>query len=137
MPADNALCVDPGFAVSFPQDGAFSGTGLIARVSNDTFNLARVGTYQVLFQVNVEEGGQLVLGLDSGSGVQELDYTVVGGGFGETAQLVGVALVTTTVENSLLSVRNPSQQEGGCLNITPYAGGSNPVSAHLVITRIK
>jgi hypothetical protein len=44
-----------------------------------------------------------------------------------------MSLVTTTTVNSILSVRNPAANFLA-LTITPLAGGSNPVSAHLVIT---
>jgi hypothetical protein len=38
------------------------------------------------------------------------------------------------VPNSVISVENPSG-EAAALTITPVAGGTNPVSAHLTITR--
>jgi hypothetical protein len=96
--------------------------------------LTAIGVYQVLFQVSVDEAGQLVLTLDSGAGAIELDYTVVGRATG-TSQIVGLALVRTSVINSILTVRNPAS-ETTALTITPSAGGTEPVSAHLVITRI-
>jgi len=135
MPEDNSSSIGPGFAVQFPQDGPAHDDD-IARVSNDTFNLEHEGTYLVMFQVSVDESGQLVVALDSGAGVQELDYTVVGRD-AENSQIVGMALVRTTERNSLLSVRNPSDNNGS-LTITPFAGSDNenPVSAHLVITRL-
>lgn len=134
MPPDNAATVGAGTDVEFPQDGPSSGVG-IARTGADTFNLAAIGTYQVLFQVSVTEAGQLVLTLDSGGGANELAYTVVGRATG-TSQIVGMALVTTTVINSILTVRNPAG-EAAALTITPLAGGVDPVSAHLVIMRIQ
>lgn len=135
MPPDNAATVAAGTDVDFPNDGPSSGTGLIARTGADTFNLAEIGVYQVMFQVSVTEAGQLVLTLDSGGGAIELAYTVVGRATG-TSQIVGMALVETTVINSILTVRNPAG-ESTALTITPLAGGTLPVSAHLVITRIR
>ena len=44
--------------------------------------------------------------------------------------------VTTTVVNSILTVRNPAGN-AAALTITPVAGGTRPVSARLVITRIQ
>lgn len=73
MPPDNATTVAPGTNVSFPQDGPTSGGG-ISRINSNTFNLASIGTYHVLFQISVTEPGQLILTLN---GV-DLDYTVVG-----------------------------------------------------------
>ncbi|MEO6748468.1 MAG: collagen-like protein [Casimicrobiaceae bacterium] len=132
MPPDNAATVAVGTDVSFPDDGESSGT--IQRVSANQFNLPAVGVYQVMFQVSVTEAGQLVLALDSGAGAVELASTVVGRATG-TNQLTGMALVRTTVINSLLSVRNPAG-ENTALSITPLAGGTSFVSAHLIITRL-
>ncbi len=130
MPLDNLEPVDPGADVSFPQDGPNSGTG-ITRISDDSFNLAEVGTYQVLFFASTDESGQLVLTLNG----EALDYTVVGRATG-TSQIVGMSLVTTTAADSVLTVRNPEDNVSP-LNLTPLAGGTRPVSAHLIITQIQ
>lgn len=130
MPPDNAATITPGTDVSFPQDGPNSGSG-IARSGPDSFNLAEIGTYQVLFQVSVTEAGQLILTLNG----EDLAYTVVGRATG-TSQIVGMAIVETTVINSILTVRNPAGN-AAALTITPLAGGTRPVSAHLVITQIQ
>lgn len=135
MPSDNAATVAVGGNVDFPQDGPSSGTGLIARIGVDTFNLANIGCYQVLFQVSISEAGQLVITLDSGSGAIELPYTVVGRATG-SSQIVGMALVQTSVVNSILTISNPSSNSTA-LTITPIAGGTEAVSAHLIITRIQ
>lgn len=134
MPPDNTATVAVGGDVDFPRDGPFSGAG-IARTGADTFNLSAIGSYQVLFQVSVTEAGQLVLTLNSGAGAVELAYTVVGRATG-TSQIVGMALVQTSVINSILTVRNPAS-ESTALTITPLAGGTESVSAHLVITRLR
>ena len=130
MPPDNAATVAPGTDVSFPQDGPNSGTG-IARSGPDSFNLAQIGTYQVLFQVSVTEAGQLILTLNGA----DLAYTVAGRAAG-TTQIVGMAIVETTVTDSVLTVRNP-EGTAAALTITPLAGGTRPVSAHLVITQLQ
>lgn len=134
MPPDNAATVAAGGDVDFPQDGPF-GTGVIVRTGADTFLLPDIGVYQVFFQVSVSEAGQLVLTLDSGAGAIELAYTVVGRATG-TSQIIGMALVQTSAANSILTVRNPAS-ESTALTITPLAGGTESVSAHLVIIRIK
>jgi hypothetical protein len=130
MPPDNAATVAPGTDVSFPQDGPTSGGGL-TRIGPSSFNLANIGTYQVMFLVSVTEAGQLILTLNGA----DLAYTVVGRATG-TSQITGTALVTTTVINSTLTVRNPAGNSTA-LTITPLAGGTRPVSAHLVVTRIQ
>ncbi|MFB5265671.1 collagen-like protein, partial [Paenibacillus enshidis] len=129
MPPDNAATVAPGTDVSFPQDGPTSGT-TITRIGPSSFNLAAIGTYQVLSQVSVTEPGQLILTLNGA----DLAYTVVGRATG-TSQIVEMALVQTTVINSILTVRNPAGNSTA-LTITPLAGGTRPVSAHLVITQL-
>lgn len=129
MPPDNAATVAPGTDVSFPQDGPSSGSD-ISRTGPDSFNLAQIGTYQILFEVSVDEAGQLILTLNG----EDLAYTVVGRATG-ASQIVGMAIVTTTVINSILTVRNPAGT-AAALTVTPLAGGTRPVSAHLVITQI-
>jgi len=130
MPPDNADTVAPGTDVSFPQNGPIANTD-IGRAGDDTFLLGPVGTYLVLFEVSVTEAGQLELTLNG----EALDRTVVGRATGST-QIVGMSLVTTTTENSTLTVRNPAGNPAA-LTITPLAGGANPVSAHLVIVRLQ
>jgi len=130
MPPDNSATVAVGADVSFPQDGPVSSGSAIARTGPSTFNLSAIGTYQVMFQVSVTEAGQLALTLNS----NELASTVVGRATG-TSQIAGMSLVNTTVTNSTLTVRNPAGNSTP-LTITPSAGGTSPVSAHLVITQI-
>ena len=88
MPPDNAATVAPATDVSFPQNGPTSG-GAIARINATQFNLANVGTYQVTFQVSVDEAGQLDLTLNG----TEQAYTVVGRATG-TSQIVEICLLT-------------------------------------------
>lgn len=115
MPPDNAATVAPGTDVSFPPDGPNSGSDIV-RIGPDSFNLAQIGTYQVLFQVGTTEAGQLILTLNG----ESLEYTVVGRATG-TSQIIGMALVTTTTINSVLTVRNPAGN-AAALTITPVAG---------------
>ncbi len=129
MPPDNAATVAPGTDVSFPQDGPNS-AGSITRLGPSSFNLAEIGAYQVLFQVSVAEPGQLILTLNG----TDLAYTVAGRD-SENSQIVGLAIVETTTANSVLTVRNPDGT-AAALTITPVAGGTRPVSAHLVITQL-
>lgn len=129
IPPDNAAAVAPGTGVSFPPDGTNSESD-ISRTGPDSFNLAQIGTYQILFEVSVDEAGQLLLTLNG----EDLAYTVVGRATG-ASQIVGMALVTTTAVNSILTVRNPAGN-AAALTVTPLAGDTRPVSAHLVITQI-
>ena len=85
----------------------------------------------VTFQVSVSESGQLVLDLNG----TDLADTVVGRQTGNS-QIVGMSIIQTSVLNSILTVRNPVGNFTA-LTITPVAGGTRPVSAHLVITRLR
>lgn len=129
MPGDNADAVAHGADVDFPQDGPTSGTDIV-RASASSFNLLTPGVYQVQFQVSVTKAGQLVLTLNGA----ELAYTVVGRATG-TSQIIGIALIETTIATSVLTIRNPADN-AAALTITPVAGGKEPVSAHLIITRL-
>ena len=130
MPNDNESPVAPGADVSFPQDGVNTNDN-ITRISDYTFNVAAIGTYLVQFQVSVTEPGQLCLALN---GIEE-PFTVVGRATG-TSQLVGNCLIKINNENTIVSVRNPAS-ETTALTITPVAGGTQSVSAHLVFLQIE
>ena len=130
MPEDNTSTITPGTDISFPQDGPTSGTN-ITRTDDTTFNLEPIGTYQILFQASIEEAGQLVIALNG----TELDYTVVGRASG-TSQIVGMSIINTTAENSTLTIRNPIENTTA-LTLTPTAGGTEPVSAQLIITQLQ
>lgn len=133
MPTDNMATIAVGGAVLFPNDGPSS--AVITRISTSQIKLPAVGTYEVFFQASIDEPGQLVLALDVGAGPVEQGQTVVGRATG-TSQIVGSALITTTMPNTLLTVRNPAVN-ATALTLTPHAGSAmNPVSAHLVIKQI-
>lgn len=95
-----------------------------------SFNLGPIGVYQIIFQVGVSEAGQLILTLNGA----DLEYTVTGRATG-TSQIIGFALVETTSVDSILTVRNPAGN-AAALTMTPLAGGTRSVSAHLVIMQI-
>jgi hypothetical protein len=129
MPPDNAATVAPGTDVRFPQNGPTSND--IARTGPSSFTLPEIGTYRVLFRVSVDEAGQLLLTLNG----SDLAYTVTGRATG-TSAIAGEALVTTSVINSVLTVRNPAGN-ATALTVTPLAGGTRPVSASLIIERLE
>ena len=129
MPGDNAATIAVGAPILLPQNGPSSGTS-ITRLTSSTFNLADIATYSVSFQCSFDEAGQWMLNLNG----SELAPTVSGRATG-TNQAYITCLITTTVINSVLSVVNPSGNSTA-LTITPIAGGTHAVSAHLVIQRI-
>jgi len=128
MPGDNAATVAVGASVQFPQNG--STNGVITSLTPSTFNLPAIGTYEITFQVSVQEPGQLVLVLNGA----EQGATVVGRAQG-SSQITGSCLITTTTINSILSINNPTGNSFA-LTISPLAGGTRPVSAHLVIKKL-
>ena len=132
MPPDNAATILQGDAIEFPHDGQSKGG--ITRFSNREFELQEPGIYFVKWHANLTEAGQLVLGLDDGTGVTELAYTVVGTALANN-QMYGATIVSTNVPNAKLSVRNPSINPTP-LTITPSAGGLSPVSASLIIMQL-
>jgi hypothetical protein len=129
MPPDNAATVAVGADVEFPQNGTIANTN-IGRVGPSSFSLEIAGSYLVLFQVSITKPGQLVLTLNGA----ELPYTVVGRATCNS-QIVGTAIVTTDTDGAVLTVRNPASN-AAALTVTPLAGGTLPVSAHLVIVQL-
>lgn len=132
MPGDNSATVGVGIAVQFPQDGPTTGTDITRFGASATqFTLGPIGIYLVLFQVSIDEPGQLVVALN---GVEQA-YTVVGRDT-PTDQIIGFCLVETLAVNTILSIQNPASNTTA-LTITPKAGGTHNVSAHLEIVRVK
>ena len=128
MPNDNTATIVPGANVDFPNNGPNSGS--ISRIGTSTFNLTNIGTYLIQFQVSIAEPGQLCIKLNA----IEQSYSVVGRATG-TSQIVGINLITTISNNSIISISNPSS-ESSALTLTSTAGGTEPVSAHLVILQL-
>ena len=128
MPGDNSATVAAGSPVEFPQDGPSNGN--IVRSSSTEFILPDIGIYEIDFEVSITEAGQLVVVLNG----TELLYTVVGRATG-TSQIIGVSLIQTTETNSILSINNPLGNLTA-LTITTIAGGTDSVSAHLIIKRV-
>ena len=63
-----------------------------------------------------------------------IDYTVTGRATG-TSNISGNFIITTTTANAIISVIN-AVGNTTALTITPNVGGTEPVSAHLVIKQI-
>ena len=132
MPPDNAATVGAGAPVEFPRTGPTAG-GIVRRNATE-FVLPGAGVYRVSYSVSVAEPGQLVIALDSGAGMVELPYTVVGRATG-TTPISGEALVKTVASNSAIELRNPAGNTPA-LTITPIAGGAQAVGAFFVIQRL-
>jgi hypothetical protein len=129
MPGDNAATIAVGSPVLFPQNGPTSATTIV-RINSSQFTLTDIGTYEIRFLVSVTESGQLAAALDGNI----IPSTVFGQATG-TSQICGMFLLTTTLINQTLTIINPPGNSAA-LQITPLAGGSNSVSAHLIIHQL-
>ena len=131
MPAENATAVAPGDSVDFPNNGSFFGGIVRSGTSAFEFVLPVVGSYEVYFSVSVAEAGQLGVLLNSA-----LVPSSIVGKDGLDSQLIGRCVVDTTVANSILSIVNPISNSTS-LTLTPNAGGTEAVTATLLIKRLK
>lgn len=129
MPSDNPTAIAAGADIAFPQQAAIGGTS-ITRVSDSSFALVEAGTYQVIFTAAAAEAGQLVLTLNG----TEVPYTVTGRSAVDSP-ITGVSIITAPA-GAVLTVRNPAASAAS-LTLTPSAGGTDPVSAHLTIVRLQ
>lgn len=130
MPSDNASPIAAGSDIAFPRLGPSSNTDIIPN-STTQLLIGPIGAYQVSYQASFDVSGQLVLSLNN----VEQNYTVVGRS-SPNSTVSGTFLVNTVVPNSLLTVRNPASASSS-LTFTSNAGGNIPVSANLVVTRLK
>ena len=130
MPTDNTAMIAPGEDIGFPRNTIISSTD-ITRVGANSFLLGPIGTYLVMFQASITQGGQLLL---TKNGV-ELSDTVAGRAAGSN-QIIGVSLIETETEDTVITVRNPSGN-GNCLTLAQSAGGLRPVSAHLIVIQLR
>jgi hypothetical protein len=130
QPGDNPTTVALGAAVNFPRTASLSGLKVV-RNDNSSFNLTTAGRYLVQFTVTVTEAGQLVIALDSGVGFAEQPHAVYGRA-ATGSPIVGMAIITTTVANTVLRLQNPAANAAP-LTITSAAGGVTPSTSHLLI----
>ena len=128
MPSDNPTPIAPGNDVAFPQNGVIANTN-IGRTSDTEFLLNATGTYLVMWNATLAEAGQLTLTVN---GV-ESPSTVVGTGTAD-GEIVGFTIINIT-DAATVTVRNPVVNTTD-LTLTPNAGGTAPVSAHLTIVQL-
>ena len=127
MPGDNSATVAIGANVQFPRVSVNVGGGITV-ASSSQFTIANAGNYEVLFQVSTNEAGQLAVALNG----TFVPSTVAGRATG-TNQIVGMCIIPITA-GQVLSIQNAAS--ASALTITPTAGGTNPVSANLVIRQV-
>jgi hypothetical protein len=136
MPPDNPMPIAVGDPILFPQNGPAIGNIIRDGLNTGSFIIGDTGIYRIDFTVTITETGQLILGLDEGSGVAELVNTVVGRATG-TSPVIGMSLLEITIPGSKVSVRNPLGNVNVPLTLTPNGGGSRPISARLIITKLR
>lgn len=128
MPTDNPTAITPGNDVAFPRNGVIANTN-IGRTSDTDFLLNATGTYLIMWNASIGEAGQLVLT----SNDAELPYTVVGT-TDEAGELSGFTILNI-VTPTTITVRNPINNTTN-VTLTPNAGGTDPVTAHLTIVQL-
>ena len=132
MPGDNAATVQIGGAIHFPKTDVANSS--ITSFGTSSFILPEPATYEITFQVSVSEPTQLGIVITSFPGDPStlVPSSVVGRSTG-SSQIMGSSLITTFVPNTFLSIVNLGFS---AIAMTPNAGGTNPVSAHLVIKKL-
>ena len=125
---EEAVILQPGEDFSLPENGA-SGGG-ITRISESSFNLLNAGNYLVMFNVTTIQTPKLGLTLNG----EMLDYSIAGRPSG-ASQIVGMTVVTSTQDNSVLTLRYPEEESDNNGVVT----ADNPrkdTTSHLVIVQL-
>ena len=123
----------PGENMSIPVNGAisFSQTAVanstIQRSSSADFVLPEVGTYEVAFQLSVNEAAQVGISLNGFA----VASSVVGRSSGGT-QVVGLSFITTTISFTTLRIVNFGNSP---ITLSQF-GGPNFVYPHLIIKKL-
>lgn len=123
----SAQSVIGGSGISFDQTAIPN--SIITPLSPSSFNLPDIATYEISFLVTISQSAQLVIYLN-GSMVP----SSVTGRTAANAQVIGTSLITTTVANSTLSIRNNNATFISVSNSS--TGGSGNLSAHLIIKKL-
>lgn len=127
-PSDNPNPITATQAVAFPN---IAGTmGGISQTSPTTFSIATPGVYQVNYNVSSSTPGQLQIELNG----TPLANTVTGTS-AANGEIVGNAIITTTVPNSTIRIINPAGNTNN-VTVTPNAGGTSPTASQLSIVKL-
>ena len=130
MPTDNSGNIVAGADIAFPRTGSTSASD-ITLVTATTFKLGPIGTYKIECNVVISQPGQFVVTVNN----VENAFTAAGGADLSGNHLSNSVIITTTVVDSIITIRNPVGNS--TITLAASAGGSLPTSAHLVITRLK
>lgn len=127
MPPDNPAVIPPGQPIAFPRNGPSKGG--VTRLTNGAFILPDVATYDIYY-VTIH----IVVG-PGGSGQTELRLNGVSVANTGDRQFNQV-LLTTTTENSVLEVINPTVNTDNLTMLTNVGSGNVPLSAVLSIKKL-
>ena len=118
-PAGTTVTIAPAADISFPDNGPIANTD-IGRSTDTEFILSPIGSYEIKFNLGSASVGLPVLTINGA----ELPYTA-------TASSTGIAIVNTTTENSILTLRNSTAATSPII-----ISGEDGSASHLVITRL-
>ena len=119
--AGKPVNVTPGSGIVFDTNGPTN--NIIVRLTSNQFKLPNIGTYEIYFQININENPNLVVVVNG----SEINYTKTNTQAGE---IIRTFLITTTIINSIISINNPFDSNNDLII-------SNKVSInHLTITQI-
>ena len=131
---DYAATVGVGGAVPFPQNGpSFGG---IVKLSDTTFKIPAIGTYEVTFHVHTTEPGQLELAVDNGTGFI-VAHECTGENMNPTAgghSIVANCIITTTGTDAVVKVINPADNSTA-LTITPADGANKHANSQTLVIK--
>ena len=128
-PGLDGVTIPAGGDIPFPRNGVIANTD-IGRVSSTEILLSVPGVYFVTFRVNVATSGQALLTLN---GVPQ-SATAAGTGQNDSV-LFGTALLNVTASGTLLTLRNPVENNSA-LVLSSSPGGTLPVANCLTVLRL-
>jgi hypothetical protein len=130
---DNPDAINPGDAISFPSP-AINPFGIQRYGTSTTeFVLPPDSIFEIIFQVTIQNTGELVVVLNG----NELIETVVGKSGGGV--VVGTCIIFTPSSiNSVISINNPSTANAGGIKVDEPSGAlTQPLSCHLIIKKLQ
>jgi hypothetical protein len=130
QPNDNPTAIGPGNSIAFPR--TLYTFGNIQRNSAFEFLLPANGIFEINFNINIQNTGEVVIVLN-GNEIAATVFGKSGNGF-----VPGISIITTPIgNNSTLSINNPSTAASGGLKIDAATGAlSQPESCHLIIKQL-
>jgi hypothetical protein len=131
---DNPEKIEPGNAINFPKPliNPYGSIQRLSGTSTNQFVLPPSSVFEIMFEVTIQNTGELVIVLNG----EELSMSVVGKPGG--GSVVGMAIITTpSVNPSVISINNPSTAKSGGLKVDEATGDlTEPLSFNLIIKQL-